>query len=708
MAVKLSDSTLAEVTYLGADDLVHVVQNGKSKKARALRFNDIRTDSSRVHPLSGSATVIYRDNALRPWAAPQWFGNDGVRLVAMRMGYRHQQSKAAEVRVYRSYDGRQLGDVMTAFSIAGHSPLEVVGGKAGGLRSILVVTSEDASLNTVNDIVKSDDDGLEWSEPVRITTVAPIFGFGAWLNVPNGDGSPNANAWIMFGHGAGGNIYWIKTTDNGDTASSGNAFGGALSGWNPVEPYVFRLPGSGTARWCMVIRDDNGGPMRVSVTTDLTNWPTPTATEVNSGKNPLFVIVWNGLVYIYAAARRGSPINGLTDKLVFWAIDPATILSSSSVGTPTMQIALAGSTHMIGYGYPLEVAPGVWEVNMSSDETAVGSANGSSSHILSLSGLMSEVLAAAIVPMRPNRNLIPNGGFQQWTRGTTFSAADGLPFADRLNVFGSAAGPITREDVPYEISREIEHRPKYCADFELSSAANQGVSVIHYDDEIVRDAQDVPMAISVHGLYALPSPIYVRPFFMTARTAGTAVLGEEFQFRGDPRQNGAWKLSVVIRTPNLMSETLGSNPGFGLRFYSPLAGAWTGKLTGLKAEYGDIVTPIEPGDFDEPDYFLSFAEKFSFGPNDVIGWVTPFGANHGSAILTYREKRFAPTVSIGAFSNLSVMTASGPVSVSGIAVSGTPGQRSCILDITATGLAAPGPLVVGVGGAASILVSLDH
>ncbi|MBK9080302.1 MAG: exo-alpha-sialidase [Hyphomicrobium sp.] len=622
-------------------------------------------------------------------------------------GWRHEGSIGSGVQVYQSYDGRQVRNPNTAFSLSDRAPAEVVGGRMGGTRTGLIVTALDASSNTLNYFVSSDDDSFEWGAPTLLTTIAPIFTYGKFHNIPNVDTTPSTNDWIAFGYGAG-HIYWISTANNGTTWTSGDCFGGALAGFLGVEAYVERFPGQN--KWVMIIRDDTGGNARMSVTTDLKNWPAPVATSLPTGANPLTLIFHGGRLYIYATARRGQPINGATDALVYWDVDPAVVEATSAVGSPTMKLAYAGSTHMLGYLNTVMTPNGYWEASFTSDETELGSANPSASHVVMLSGVQTEVASPAIIATRPNKNLWDNGTLQSVTRAASGSLSDGVIVADRLKWFGAATGTYARQDVPYDIARTMPHKPRKMTTIVSSATTNCGFSMRRYGADHFRMAADAVLTISVHAANTWPNPLFFKVIHRTAKTAGTDIPSPAVQLTGDPKPNGGWFASVAYPTIGMSGVSLGADPSVEYQLYTPLAGGgYDGSICGVKLEFGDTATALEQDDGDMPEHLSRTAEMVTFAPGHVIGAVYPLASGSGGCVLEYEPKDFAPSVTITA-SSLIVVTAGGSVAVTGLTVAAgtTPGQRRCVLTVTAPGLTQPGALMVDAGGSASFLVSVDH
>lgn len=646
----------------------------------------------RPHVLDAECRTVRTSRNEHAWSGPLIYDEtDDALYMVVRSGWRHNASIGSPVEIGRSYDGgntfRDWGKVWTDKDLA---PREVNGGVAGSGKWVMVVTATDAASAFTYHRCVSTDKGVTWTvTDITASVTHPYFGYGPMLNIPNGDGSENANQWIIYGYGVDGPSY-IKTLDNWVTVSSGLCFPSG-AGFTAVEPWVTRAGAEN--KWVMTIRDDTGGQARGSTSTDLTTWTTPASTGLPLNANPVANLYDGGLFHYYGFARSGTDIGGEEDKLVLWQGDALDTYNNGGVPIYLAQRpVMALPQHGIGYMYVTEIPDG-HAACFVYGEVPNGSDIASASSVGVISTLRGPHMPAHVREVS-SPGINGNQAFQFWTRAASFALTGSRQnFADGWFVENAGTGgTITREVVPEAIRKVVPFHPRYMARFDntAASAANTAFGAIAYGYEDVSALCDTTITAQVWGYEYIPDSANFKIVLYPGGAASPITTGPA-SFRGRPDANGVWYMTQSLASPAMDGVTLASDCRIEFHVYTPQNVAWTGAILGCKFEIGDIPTAIDLGHFQNTREFLDRrVRKFyvNAGRDFGVGHSSNFSGGNTTAFSSYiplnPPMEAVPTVVFGGtVTDVTVNVANTSFACNALAVSRTQ-ERGFSVDATLT------------------------
>lgn len=192
------------------------------------------------------------------------------------------------------------------------------------------------------------------------------------------------------------------------------------------------------------------------------------------------------------------------------------------------------------------------------------------------------------------RNLIINGDFQWWQRGTSFTDIDEEYSADRWYIGNGSGGGVV-VDVSQQSHTEGEqldgYSPQYYLELDVTTIPTTNGSYIEQRIENVRTVQDGDITISLTARVAsgtievIPS---VRQDFgvggsTEVETSGTAwTITDEFT-----------TFTQTITVPSVAGQTIGVRSYIAVVFTLPINTLLTFDVALVKAERGDEATPFQ-------------------------------------------------------------------------------------------------------------------
>jgi len=569
------------------------------------------------HPLDGGAVAIDENNKNHYWPGPVGQPSSGDVLIrTYTYGWRHNVSLSSPVMSELSYDGgltwespRIIYDDQT------REPRGLVGGMITTSRYGVFFIIQDSS-GTIQGtrFIYTDDSGTNWNT-ITIATTA-FYPHGEYVF----DDSGGVN---VFGYGSGGTIYKARTTDNGATWTVTTAKAGAVPLTQLTEVSVVKIAAS---KYIMYARNDAGGDMYASTSTDLTTWSSWVDTNLALGVNPPLALVAWGKLWVYMCARRSTGISGWEDKLLVAELDADATYTAGGVvasGTP-LRVCVANKTAMIGYLTVSQLRDGRYIGYMIDGETLTGSANPSTSRIVRLGGHPPVVTAPSILKVRRTQPTIThNPSFAHWTRATTFTGiSGGTKIADRwfLSNISGATADISRVDTDDTVVKVLPNSPRYALNIQSAvGGSGRAIGQRFYARERIRPMLDrvVTMTCILRG--TMPGYFYSRATLnfgsggsatatTTANTSATAMSGD------------LTMLVATFYTPNADGATWGTNPYLAFDLVQNGAGSVNANIYGLWWDYGDHSIPLDPIDYDAERTVLDqYCRKLTFPATGLVG-----------------------------------------------------------------------------------------
>lgn len=232
------------------------------------------------------------------------------------------------------------------------------------------------------------------------------------------------------------------------------------------------------------------------------------------------------------------------------------------------------------------------------------------------------------------RNLIINGGFDVWQRGTSFTSGLGYT-ADRFLVYTDGAATVSRE--PFAPGQTaVPGNPKF---FYRHAQTNAGTIESHFsqklEDVTVTSGRTVTLqfyvksSLAAQNVYLLLQQNFGSGGSTAVDTAGPSfTVGQSWEYK-----------EITIEVPSVSGKTIGADnfARFYLRFEEGTT--FTLDIANVQLELGDTATPFEQRSYGEElglcqRYFerISAEESFSrFGSgvatsNNEVKWVMVFSA----------------------------------------------------------------------------------
>ena len=263
-----------------------------------LNFSRINTTFSRHHGLTSYA-VENADNSF---------------LVLTREALAHANDTTyGAIKQYKTTKGGRLGFTSTPTTVIDTSSVDDRDFSFGYMSSGRIgVLSSTAFSSAYPRFTYSDDNGSSWTS---ITVSSLPATFATWFGIhpyPAG----GEDAFIAYGtdySGDGGTstaILQAITLDNGLTWTYSTAITDA--DLQPSEPTVTRI--GNMNKWIMVYRSNSSSFLnaKISISDDMTTWTTPVESDFKLGKNPPFIIFYEGYIYLFACMRDSVFLGDLT------------------------------------------------------------------------------------------------------------------------------------------------------------------------------------------------------------------------------------------------------------------------------------------------------------------------------------------------------------------------------------------------------------
>ena len=287
-----------------------------------------------------------------------------------------------------------------------------------------------------------------------------------------------------------------------------------------------------------------------------------------------------------------------------------------------------------------------------------------------------DILASDVVSLKSGRkNLIINGGFDVWQRGTSFSAS-GEHGADRW--WWSTADTIsvnkttfTEQQNAISIAKSTTTDPCYLA---------QSV-------EDVRTAAGKNVTISFYAKADASTTLKVWGYQIFGSGGSSTVL---IPVQTDTLTTTWTKYSFTFALPSVEGKTIGTNSNLRMSIQYGADNTWTGTgyLANVQLELGSVATDFEHRSYGEElalcqRYFEIIKPNVLYSPIS-LGFART--TTNARCDVAYTEKRGSPTISYSNATHFGIYNGANRT-VSAVST-GVPNSRVCQFDCTTSSLTA--------------------
>lgn len=639
----------------------------------------IRTSSEYVsfpptpldHPLAGDCVVTDDSDDTHFWPGPPGqvsISSDDMILRTHVESHRHEVSIGAPVVLTRSSDGVMAGWRKVIYSNNLYEPRGLVGGMLSSVRyGVGFLLQDSSSASAGMKFVYTDDEGGTITTEDITTDPAKYF-------YPHGRGTVDSSGdFHIFGVQASRYVmHAVRASGGGWTVSTLKDYGAV----GQIAEVASALTPSG---WVFYLRDDDGSQANLytfTATADLASTTAVIDSFIPNGLNPPQVIYEWGDIWIYVNGRRGTPIGGLEDKLIYWRAAAATVYSAGGAVSSFKGFAVACSMqeNSIGYLDMCRTSSRRWIGYAIDRETANGSANPQSSRILKIGGEPAPIASPAIVRMlRRKPPITRNATFWRWSRGDTITATAGVTTmtADNWAVASSTVDATVTKTTLLGSANEVLNKilsfnPVYGLNINSAIGGSARYMIDRYyevENVLAMSNRVVTFNMWAVGSYPASSTCFRARTIITTGAGSGGPTTVEANFQQQTMAGGATLFTVTTRTPDLTGLTLGAGCALSFQWLWNDAGAMD--LTPLAAwvDFGDQHIPLDPPDYDAERAALDRRVKrlkYAGSSRVLQGRSTSTTAFEG--VLAFPEMEAVPTVTM-----LSP-TVAGDISISGTAV----------------------------------------
>lgn len=456
--------------------------------------------------------------------------------------------------------------------------------------------------------VYSDDRGLTWSSIV-VPAPAPdskINFHSSVLKYPTSVGGADDGGWIVYSYGINDGVDAWYTLNNGDSwqyivdvatpdaASSSDTSGltYALS-----ESVVCE---AGEGQWLMFCR--NASPVTVGDSNavayksiDMTTWTGPYDTGLLLANNPPEVIYDGGRVWLMAFSRQGRPaIPSSTSHLL--SVDaPANELFSASGQFTSLGRQWRKVTSIpdwaSGYLQSYRIKGRWYGTFVCQERPAVGVRT-----VLCMLGDFIPVSVSLddVVQAAPKENLLINGGFDIWQRGTSFNTEASIYTADRWLVAGSSGENCSVSRGDFDLGNPaFRGNPRHYLSMSGNATGRHWVS---QRVESVRKTAGERVTLSFWARSAGGATVGFDEIraIQNLGTGGSPSPATSTLFAENISLSGTWrKFNFSITLPSLVGKVLGTdgNDYLWIICYTQ-AGAYDIQIADIKFEISGVATPF--------------------------------------------------------------------------------------------------------------------
>ena len=224
------------------------------------------------------------------------------------------------------------------------------------------------------------------------------------------------------------------------------------------------------------------------------------------------------------------------------------------------------------------------------------------------------------------KNLIINGNFDVWQRGTSFSSFNSMRYtADRWLQYAAGSSTITATQQTFTVGQiEVPGNPKYY--YRMDNTPDDGTSWLElfYRIEDVTRFSDVPVTLSFWmraNKYQVEKEIRLTQNFGVGGSSTVSVLSPRFTI---PTY---WqKYEFTFDLPSVAGKTINADNFLQIHWYSPdvVAANTYYDIAQVQLEYGRVATPFEERPYAEE---FNLCERFY----QLYGGLGNASGDHGTS-----------------------------------------------------------------------------
>ena len=426
----------AAIDLLGGVYLVNSVPNGNNYYNGAFKVgSDIiwQNRNPRAHPFEGPATsvrhILPRIGTYCGLNVALFPRPSGGAYLVWRESTTHAVQNGTRLKIAWTNDGGRTLDgvpapavektLKTLYQTNTADTRNFAAGIING-RFVIVTTrrEEPQSLQNYQDplSIYSDDEGENWSTVPISGLSSNIINFHSKVYPWPAGGADGA---IVFDYRSGG-IGALTSTNKGSTWTDQGVVVSTSGTFPSLSETSVAQIGSEN-KWVMVIRTSSSGNFAVSTSDDLTTWTSAVDSGVLLKGNPPELLYADGKLFFVTFSRRNQSIlSGYENALLVAEADADAVYSSGGTGGWSgWKVVSQLGFWPTGYISTAQIR-GRWYALMTASEEEAGSSVGSTAFLAMLSTDITDVAdTRSILEAVPQRNLIPNGMFENWPNGTS-------------------------------------------------------------------------------------------------------------------------------------------------------------------------------------------------------------------------------------------------------------------------------------------------
>lgn len=596
------------------------------------------------HPLDGDIVAVAENTSTHYWPGPvgQPSGDD-ILIGCYSAGWRHSVSLGAPLVSKISYDGGVTWeDSRTIYAEDNREPRGMVGGMISSSRyGVFFVCVDSSGVIQETKFAYTDDNAVTW-------TVVTVGGTAFY---PHGEFVVDDSGGInVFGYGgvAPINIYKATTADLGATWNVVLAKAGDVVIMSPVEPTVVKLA---INKYIMFVRDDSGGNLRASISSDLGTWADWEDTNIANDTNPPLALLAWGKLWLYLSGRRSTAINNQEDKLLVAEFDPVTLYANGgAISTATsFRIVGAFKTALIGYLTITRLRDNTYLGYLLDGETLNGSVHPQTSRLVRLGGHKSVIAAPALlISRRTKAPITHNPMFNHWNRGTSFTGITATTaVAERWQAARTGTNiDITQVEVSDAVRKVLPCRSRYAMRL-VGDAGGSGRILMQRFYQKDRIEPMLDRVVTMNAIIGGTLPGYfIGRTVLNLGGGGSATQTVSVDASQRTIVGDLTHITATLYTPNADGATWGTDPYLQYTFSSNDAGAADANIYALWFDYGDAYIPLDPMDYDDERTVLDqYCNKQTWGAFDIVGLGKGDGTANVPVHLTFPKMVAQPALS---------------------------------------------------------------
>ena len=315
--------------------------------------------------------------------------------------------------------------------------------------------------------------------------------------------------------------------------------------------------------------------------------------------------------------------------------------SASDLTSGTLPDAAFPSTLPAASGANLTALPAA---NITGTLPAISATNLTNVPAANITGTLPAISGANLTGVRDTtggrKNLIINGGFDVWQRGTSFSGGDEFS-ADRWKK-GLSGGTATATQQAFSVGQtDVPFNPKYfmrCS----TSVGNDAVRIEQkIEDVAITSGQNVTISFYAKGTNPGGGSFEIRlgQYFGTGGSADIdRAASDNFTV------TSSWqKFSRTITVPSISGKTLGVGNNLDVMFeqswgIDSSTAAWELNLAQVQLELGSVATDFEHRSYGEE---LALCLRYFWRDAAIEGWFFPINPSNN---VYFRSEIYFPTI----------------------------------------------------------------